>query len=669
MNFVTALALAVGLFVALPLIAHLLRRGKTEEYEFPPASLVPEKPITARQRSRLEDRALLSLRALAVLALAALGATPLVRCSRLSVDRPSGASIALALVIDDSHSMQSQVSDGARWDLALAGARELLASARTGDAVAVLLAGRPARVALSPTSDLDLVKKTLNDLQVTDRSTDLSNAVRLARSLLVSLPQTDKRIIVLSDLADTTWTTDDISVSAPLAVLREATDNCAITEAKRQGDAIEASVACTSSAAAQNRSIAGVTAEPAASAGAGQSTSGAGSGPSTAQLDARAGLQTLRLSLPNSAGDHSLTLSGTDANSADDRAVVTGQTSALTVGVLADPAKAAVITGGATVIEQALGALDSQIIIKPLSILPDTAKQLEPFAALVIDDPPGLSPETRVALELWVKRSGVLLGLLGPAVQMAQLSSNLEPFANGGQWQRMTAPLDANEQGAAWLPSGQGGLRQLSREGRVRLDGVEIAGSQVALRWQDEVPLLLERSLGAGTVLTLGLPAAVEVSDLALRPIFLSLLGHMLELAKVRRGPTQSLVGTPWYFRQDTAPEVLGPRGPLTVASAKLSDSNGGEARAQQTLVTPELAGTYRIKVDGQTQQRVATLEPDEVLRAPIEPVGQEASATSATSGQIDISREIALLLLALLTLELLVRTGLPLIRKNTQFS
>lgn len=667
MSFVTALALAVGLFIALPFIAHLLRRGKTEEFEFPPAALVPEKPITARQRSRLEDRALLSLRALAVLALALLGATPLVRCSRLSVDRPSGASIALALVIDDSHSMQSQVSDGNRWGLALAGARELLASARSGDAVALLLAGKPARVALSPTSDLDLVKKTLNELHVTDRNTDLSNAVRLAQSLLLPLPQADKRIVVLSDLADATWSAGTVPASAPLTVLREPTDNCAITEAIRHGDVVEAQVACTTNQAAQGRTIAGIAGEPASSGGAAASTGGSNSTPSSVQLEARAGLQSVRLSLPDPEQGRQVSLSGSDANGADDHAVITGQSMALTVGVLADPAKAAVITGGATVIEQALGALDSQIIIKPLSVLPDSAKQLEPFAALVIDDPPGLGPETRVALELWVKRGGVLLGLLGPAVQLAQLSSNLEPFAKGGQWQRLTAPLDASDQGAAWLPLEQTGLKQLSRDGRVRLDGVEIEGSQVALRWQDGVPLLLERTSGAGAVLTLGLPAAVEISDLALRPVFLGLLGRTLELAKTRRGPSQSVVGTPWYFRQDAAAEVTGPRGPLALVPAKAGETTSDHA--EQASLTPELAGMYQIKVDGQIQERVVTLDADEVLRAPNEPAEQEAATAPTTRGHVDISREIALVLLALLTLELLVRAGLPLIRKKTQFS
>ncbi len=63
---------------------------------------------TARRRSRIEDPALLVVRASSVLALAVLGATPFVRCVRLSLARPGGASVALAIVIDDSMSMRAR---------------------------------------------------------------------------------------------------------------------------------------------------------------------------------------------------------------------------------------------------------------------------------------------------------------------------------------------------------------------------------------------------------------------------------------------------------------------------------------------------------------------------------------------------------------------------------
>ena len=70
MSFLVAAALALGAFVVAPIAAHLLRRGRAEEQEFPPAHLVPVAYRSARKKSRLEDRWLLLVRALLVFVLA-----------------------------------------------------------------------------------------------------------------------------------------------------------------------------------------------------------------------------------------------------------------------------------------------------------------------------------------------------------------------------------------------------------------------------------------------------------------------------------------------------------------------------------------------------------------------------------------------------------------------
>src|SRR5258706_1324265 len=171
MRFVTVFALAVALLVAAPYLAHRLRRRRADERAFAAAHMVPPAPPRARRRSQLEDRALFGTRALAVLALALLGASPLVRCSRLSLTREGGASVALAIVIDDSMSMRAPDASGkrSRFDRARTGARELLASAREGDAVAIVLAGAPSRVALAATTDLGAARAAIETLAPSDR--------------------------------------------------------------------------------------------------------------------------------------------------------------------------------------------------------------------------------------------------------------------------------------------------------------------------------------------------------------------------------------------------------------------------------------------------------------------------------------------------------------------
>ena len=76
MTFLSSLALAVAVLVAVPYFAHRLRRRRAEEQPFAPVRLVEPTPPQARRRSKLEDRTLLAARAASVLALAVLGATP-----------------------------------------------------------------------------------------------------------------------------------------------------------------------------------------------------------------------------------------------------------------------------------------------------------------------------------------------------------------------------------------------------------------------------------------------------------------------------------------------------------------------------------------------------------------------------------------------------------------
>jgi len=202
MSFVTILALGLSLFIAAPTIAHLLRRGRAREQPFPPAALVPEARATTRERRSLEDRGLLLLRALIILGLALLGAGPLVQCSRVALGRTDGASVAIAIVVDDSASMRaSMAGEKTRFQRALEAGQDLLASARDGDAVALVLAGKPARLALAAGTDLQAARRALTELSPSDRATDLAAALSLARAALTSLPHADKRVVLLSDLA------------------------------------------------------------------------------------------------------------------------------------------------------------------------------------------------------------------------------------------------------------------------------------------------------------------------------------------------------------------------------------------------------------------------------------------------------------------------------------
>lgn len=654
MSFLLTAALLVGVLAAVPLIAHLLQRGRTEERIFPPTALVMTLPTTSEQRSRLKDRALLALRLIMVAALALLGATPLVRCSRLSVDRSQGASVALALVIDDSHSMRAKISSGeTRWQAAIAGSRELLRSVRDGDAVAIVLAGKPARIALSATTDLGAARATLEQLTPSDRGSDLDDAVKLARSALKALRQPDQRVIVLSDLAGSHLNEEELS--APLESLRQPINDCGIVGAYRQATQLDLTLACSKQASGE-REI--------------RVVGEAGAGAILADSErARAlrfsplgGTQTLSLPLAEQAPDFGVALEPSDDNPANDSASVARAGAGLGVAVVTDSSRASVVTGGANIVEQALEAVRPSLSVRPLSLLPDETKGLQSYAALVINDPNGLAPESRAVLNEWVSKGGVVLGLLGPASSNLQLSSNLEPFAErSAHWEDGKQALDVDAPSMSWLGPEAQGLGALTRGGRMRLDGALLPGSETVGTWSDGVPFLLRRRLGAGLVLTAGLPAGVEHSDFALRPAFLALLDQLLAEAEQRSGPGTTRAGERWMFAASQQVRITGPAGPVELSRDECERSGPDAPCADdgRSSVAVALAGSYQLEIDGERSTRVAFVPAEEIGDPPGEaPPEAPRQAGLGGAGEIDASPELALVLLSLFAAELALRVG-----------
>jgi len=492
-SFLVAAALGVGLFVAIPIAAHLLRRGRTRERAFPPTALVPAARSVARERATLEDRLLLAIRGLLVLCLAVIGATPFVRCSRLSLNRSAGASVAFALVIDDSHSMRALDTDGPRFARALRSARELLASAREGDAIAIVLAGKPARLALAATTDLSAARHTLAELAESDRSTDLEGAVGLARTSIAGVPQHDKRVVLLSDLAGGTVPEGEPPLWAPVPELTKPLENCAIYSAERHGRRIAAHVACTSPAAAAGRAL---------------SVLGDKNG-KPVPLVTRAGIQELGLDLDPKLEHPELELTGGDALRADDRAPLAAESAALGVLVAADVSNATAQTGGPPVLEQAVSALESNARLLPIALLPDDPNEYRNNGLLLIDDPGGITPEARGALSSFVEHGGVAVAFLGPRVEQTPLGATLEPFVRGAVHWEAQGPSELNEASFAWLGPEAGDLHDLKLRGRAGLSTSDLLGARILATFADGQPFLTQRGLGRGALYTVALPTSV----------------------------------------------------------------------------------------------------------------------------------------------------------------
>jgi hypothetical protein len=696
MSFLSLAALGIALFVAAPVLAHMLRRRQAEERAFPPARLVPPTPPAARRRSLLEDRALFAVRALAVAALALLGATPFIHCSRLSITRRSGASVALAIVIDDSLSMRAKLPGGTpRFTRALAAARELTLGLASGDEVAIVLAGAPARVALGSTTNVAAAVATLDGLEVSDRATDLDGAVQLAKSLVRGLAQQDKRVVVLSDLADGSPPEapplggdpdNAIALWLPLPELSAAGQDCGVTRADRSGNKVWARVVCTPPASGS------ADAKPATAASAdGSANANASDGPSAGRsVEVRDGAKVLgsvalgpavhseeiAIELPSGAPERlTVALTGSDAIAEDDRAPVVAAGGALPMAVVVDATTNRVATGGPPPIEQALAALELDAQVHPLPTVPEQPEELNAIAALILDDVPGFTPTVRKTLAGWVERGGVLLLTLGPRAAAAPLGASFDPLIPGVvRWGASPVPGVDPATAALFGPSADG-LADLAPHGRASLAEEAIVGADVLARWKDGAPLLLRRSRGRGAVMTLTLPLSTDESDLALRPAFLALLDRFVGTARARGGARRVDVGEAWTFdgykavRVQRIPDDPAAKPtPLPLLDGDGSGSASGalpspsgtadKPSAERRLrAAPSLAGLYELELDGDKSTRVAAV-PDREIDLRPRRVRDEARAASlgGVDPSLDVSPYVALLLLGLFALELLLR-------------
>jgi hypothetical protein len=638
MTFLTLFALAIAGLVAAPYVAHRLRRQRAEQHPFAPARLVPPTPPKARRRARLEDRSLFAIRAASVLALALLGASPLVKCSRLALSR-SGTSVAVAIVLDDSMSMRVVDASGrSRFQRAQDGAREILGALRDGDAAAIVLAGSPARVGLAATTDVSAARAALDGIVESDRATDLDGSIAIARTLVSELPQIDRRVIVLSDLADGKPDAPPLGEGAALPVwvampeLRAAADDCGVLAADRAGGRARVRFACSTPQAAMGREV--------------QIKDGDKVLAQTPLPQTQMGEATLTVS-----GDETrelvAQLTGKDAIASDDHAPVVVEAGPAALAVVGDRTEEAVATGGAPVVEQALAALHVDMAVRPIPQVPDRREDTAPFAGIIVDDPPGFTPEQRHALSAFVESGGVLLVALGRRAAAAPLGANFEPLLGQavGWDSSASAGVDVAS-GATFFGEAASSLADLAPKGRAKLAEQDVSAYEPLLKWSDGAPFVGRRSRGRGDVWMATLPFSVEASDFALRPGFLALLDAFVAEAKQRATPRRGDVGVPWAFAGARQVEAVGPGGAISAT------------RDDGTLrIVPFLAGAYKVSIDGSKELRVAAPLAREI---DMRPRAVTSTSTSSALGGgvaiVDVSWMVALGLLALVAAELVMR-------------
>jgi hypothetical protein len=636
-------ALAIATLVFIPLIAHLLKRGDRKPIAFSLARLVPPSANYAARKSYFQDRALFAVRASVVLLLAVLGAAPLVRCSRPTLERQQGASVALAIILDDSASMRAKLPNGKeRFAIAKSTALRLLAELREGDVATLVLAGKPARLLVSATPQLRVAEHLCTSASESDRSTDLDEAIGLAESSLRDLPQQDHRIALLSDLKQSIGKNhSDLWLPAP--ELAASANDCAIVSADQRGHQVEVTVACTNTATTNKRIV---TLTQASAPDSSSAMPGPQSLPSTKQV------QTVIFNQVPTGLAMTARLDGSDDAPSNDQAPVFDGISGTVIATVSDYTTARAATGGPPLIEQAFAALGDQLVVRPWSTLPEDERAYADVSLLILDDPSTFGPEMRTALMTWLARGGVAAAFLGARAIGAQLGMSLAPFVDSSATWSGVASQGFSARSLVWLGDATSSWSDIRARGRVELDQPLAPDTEARGRWQDDRIAITERRVGRGQAWTIGVPVSTSNSDLALRPAFLAFLNHLLETARHRGLSRVTAVGNPWKLDGQDAARVKGPDGNWLRASTPAA------LNTQEAWYEPSLSGIYSFVRNSSSEQRIARIEPDEITAPPTTALlsGRTFSATKAS--RVELSPYVAGLLTILVLLEVFIKSA-----------
>ena len=233
MTFLNPLLLLGLAAAAIPLIIHLFNFRRPRKIDFSSLAFLKELQKSTMQRVRIKQILLLILRMLAIACLALAFARPTLT-GGLGGTLGKRASSSMAIVIDNSRSMQLRDAQGEYLDQAQDLAAALIDQASSDDEIFVIPT-TSSDVQPSAYNLTSLAQDAVADIEVSPAASRLSDAWRKAAERLGEASNLNKEIYLISDLqkktfVDTTQTLDSDGIRTYLVPIGDRThDNVAVT--------------------------------------------------------------------------------------------------------------------------------------------------------------------------------------------------------------------------------------------------------------------------------------------------------------------------------------------------------------------------------------------------------------------------------------------------------
>ena len=205
-----SLAFLVPLFllgvagIVVPIVVHLTRRQRRNVVHFPSLMFLEKIPFQEQRRRRVQHWLLLSLRALALVLVAAAFARPFVDQSEIGAGGALGPREVVVLV-DQSYSM----AIGDQLERAMERARRVFDGLGPLDRASLVAFSQGAHVVARSTSDRLRLRGALDTLQISSGATRYGPALKVAQTILEESNLPSGEVYLLSDFQRNGWTGDE----------------------------------------------------------------------------------------------------------------------------------------------------------------------------------------------------------------------------------------------------------------------------------------------------------------------------------------------------------------------------------------------------------------------------------------------------------------------------
>ncbi len=192
-------AVLFGLLAAsIPVLIHLLNLRKLKRIDFSTLAFLKEMQKNKIRKIKLKQWLLLALRVLIILFLVTAFARPTLKGIAIG-GTTSAAKTTAVFVLDNTSSMSVVDAKGSYLNQAKATMKQLVSQLQEGDEAALILVSDHGREVLKPTSNLSQFVKEINEVQISDASGTLHEAIVKAGEILSHSQNFNKEIYILSD--------------------------------------------------------------------------------------------------------------------------------------------------------------------------------------------------------------------------------------------------------------------------------------------------------------------------------------------------------------------------------------------------------------------------------------------------------------------------------------